>query len=144
MPRDTLVDFFADLETIEGQFIVYDNGYRAQSFSYAEIAGIARAFALRLRAAGICKGDKILVWSENRPGWIGALWGCILDGVILVPLDYRVSAEFLLRISKLVDAKALLTGDEVSAPSDLAVPLWRLAEIERESADALEPITGVV
>src|SRR5438874_13422780 len=139
MKRDTLIDFFADVSALEGPFIVYDDGYRPRSFTYPEIAGIARAFALRLRTAGIKKNDKILIWSENRPGWIGALWGCILDGVILVPLDYRVSAEFLLRISKLVDAKALLTGDEVSPPSDLDVPLWRLAEIELESAGALDP-----
>src|SRR6202042_3976638 len=103
MPRDTLVDFFADLSSIEGEFVVYDNGYRPQSFRYRETAGMARAFALRMRAAGIRKGDKVLIWSENRPGWIGTLWGCILDGVVLVPLDYRVSVEFLLRVAKLVD-----------------------------------------
>src|SRR5580704_16884033 len=120
MPRDTLVDFFTDLSAIDGEFLVYDNGYRPQSFRYREIAGAARAFALRLRASGIRKGDKVLIWSENRPGWVAALWGCILDGVILVPLDYRVSVEFLLRIAKLVDAKALVVGDEVSRPEAFA------------------------
>ena len=124
MARDTLVDFFTDhfrtgLGTaLEGEFLVYDNGYRPRSFRYREMAGMARAFVLRLRASGIRKGDKVLIWSENRPGWIGALWGCILDGIVFVPLDYRVSTEFLLRISKLVDAKALLTGDEVSPPAE--------------------------
>src|ERR1700722_7326383 len=95
MPRATLVDFFADLSTTEGEFLAYDNGYRSHSFRYREIAGMAHAFVLRLRAAGIRKGDKILIWSENRPGWIGALWGSILDGIILVPVDYRVSIDFV-------------------------------------------------
>ena len=143
MPRDTLVDFFADLSAIEGEFLVYDNGYRAQSFRYREIAGMARAFVQRLRASGIRKGDKVLIWSENRPGWIGALWGCILDGVVLVPLDYRVSAEFLLSIAKLVDAKALLIGDDVSSPADFAAPIWHLSEIEQQSVETLEPIADI-
>ena len=140
MPRDTLVDFFADLSSIEGEFLVYDNGYRPQSFRYREVAGMARAFALRLRSAGIRKGDRILVWSENRPGWIAALWGCILDGVVLAPLDYRVSGDFLLRVAKLVDAKALLIGDEVSRPESFAAPVWHLSEIEQQSAETFEPI----
>ena len=148
MARDTLVDFFTDhfcsgRGELEGEFVVYDDGYRPRTFRYREIAGMARAFALRLRASGIRKGDKVLVWSENRPGWIGALWGCILDGVVLVPLDYRVSAEFLLKISKLVDAKALLTGDEVSPPADFAAPVWRLADIERQSAATLDLVVAV-
>ncbi|MCU1340056.1 MAG: AMP-dependent synthetase and ligase [Bryobacterales bacterium] len=148
MARDTLVDFFTDhffddLGALKGEFVVYDNGYRPQSYRYREIAGMARAFALRLRASGILKGDKVLIWSENRPGWIAALWGCILDGIILVPLDYRVSAEFLLRISGLVGAKVLLTGDEVSPPADFAAPVWRLAEIERQSAETLDPAVAV-
>ena len=143
MPRDTLVDFFADLSSIEGEFLVYDNGYRPQSFRYREIAGMARAVALRLRASGIRKGDKVLVWSENRPGWIGALWGCILDGIVLAPLDYRVSAEFLLRVAKLVDAKALLIGDAVSPPADFSAPVWHLAEIEQQFAETLDRIVDV-
>lgn len=143
MARDTLVDFFTDLSALEGEFVVYDNGYRPRSFRYREMAGMARGLALRLRASGIRKGDKVLIWSENRPGWIGALWGCILEGVVLVPIDYRVSAEFLVRVSRLTGARALLTGDEVSAPADFAAPVWRLAEIEQQSAERLDPGVAV-
>jgi long-chain acyl-CoA synthetase len=140
MPRDTLVDFFADLSATDGEFLVYDNGYRPLSFSYREAAAMARAFALRLRGAGIRKGDKVLIWSENRPGWVGALWGSILDGVILVPLDYRVSGDFLLRVAKLVEAKALVIGDEVVRADAFTAPVWRVAEIEQQSAATLDPI----
>ena len=61
MARNTLVDFFADVSALEGTFVVHDNGYRPRSFTYREVAGIARAFALRLRAAGIKKTDRALV-----------------------------------------------------------------------------------
>jgi long-chain acyl-CoA synthetase len=139
MARETLVDFFTDVSALDGTFVVYDNGYRPRSFSYREMAGIARAFALRLRRAGIGKDEKVLIWSENRAGWIGALWGCILEGVIAVPIDYRVTAEFVGRIAKITQARALLAGDEVSVTTDFGVPIWRSAEVEEQSAEALEP-----
>ena len=55
----------------------------------------ARGFAARLQGAGLGKGDKVVFWSENRPEWIIALWGCLLNGSIAVPIDYRASQEFL-------------------------------------------------
>ena len=132
MPRRTLIDFFDDLATIDGEFLVYDDGYRTWSLTYAEVADAARAFAARLRAAGITKGQSVAIWSENRPEWIVALWGCLLEGVILVPIDYRTSAAFLLRVAEIVSARAILTGDIVdTAPlADSARPVWPLTELQ--------------
>ena len=95
MPRETLLDFFQDLAAEQGEFLVYDDGYRTWTRTYAEVARAARAFAARLRARGIGKGDKVVFWLENCPEWVAALWGCLLEGVIAVPVDYRSSAEFL-------------------------------------------------
>jgi long-chain acyl-CoA synthetase len=138
MVRNTLIDFFTDVSAFRGTAIVFDDGLRPRSFSYRQMAGMARAFALRLRAEGIVKGDKILIWSENRPGWIAALWGSILEGVILVPLDYRASEDFLHRVAKITDAKALLIGQEVSAPVEFERRVWQLTEIEEEFTETLD------
>ena len=69
MPRDTLVDFFADLSTIEGEFLVYDNGYRPQTFRYREMAGMARAFALQGDApkARAAYQDFFAFWKDADP-----------------------------------------------------------------------------
>ena len=67
MRRDTLVDFFTDVAAGRGEFLVYDDGFRARSYTYADIAAAARGFAARLQAAGIRKSDKVVFWSENRP-----------------------------------------------------------------------------
>ena len=56
--RETLVDFFADLVTIRGDFLVYDDGYKRRVHSYAEVGRAARGFAARLSAAGIRQGDR--------------------------------------------------------------------------------------
>jgi long-chain acyl-CoA synthetase len=113
MRRDTLVDFFSDLAATHGEFLVYDDGFRSRSYTYAETADAARAFAARLQATGIGKSDKVVFWSENRPEWIIALWGCILNGSIAVPIDYRASQDFLKRVARIVDAKLFLLGDDV-------------------------------
>ena len=56
MQRDTLIDFFRDLVEIDGDFLVYDDGYRRRVHTYAEVGRAARGFAARLAAAGITAG----------------------------------------------------------------------------------------
>jgi len=130
MLRRTLIDFYADLSTTEGEFVVYDDGYRSWSYTYAQVGAAARTCAARLRAKGITKGQSVAIWSENRAEWIIALWGCLLEGVVLVPIDYRASAEFLLRVAGIVDARAILVGDAVDRDSlSDARPIWHLSEL---------------
>jgi long-chain acyl-CoA synthetase len=138
MARRTLLDFFADLSVTDGEFIVFDDGYRTWSYSYRDVAAAARAFAARLRAHDITKGHAVAIWGENRAEWVIALWGCLLEGVVLVPIDYRTSPEFLTRVVGIVDARAIVVGDAVPA-DDLGVerPVWKMAELRdaRDSAD---------
>jgi long-chain acyl-CoA synthetase len=127
--RDTLIDFFRDLACASGQFLVYDDGFRTRSYSYTEVGVAARGFAARLADAGIRKGEKVLFWSENRPEWIVAFWGCLLRGVVVVPIDYRASPDFLKRICRIVAAKLILVGDDVALTGTPEVPVWRLHEL---------------
>jgi long-chain acyl-CoA synthetase len=91
-----------------------------------------------LTAAGIRKGDKVVFWSENRPEWIVAFWGCLLGGVIVVPIDYRASLEFLVRIVGRVAARVVLVGEDVPpVPPSLDAPVWRLHQLEWRDAAPL-------
>lgn len=150
MRRDTLLDFFTDLAAGRGEFLVYDDGFRARSYTYEDTATAARGFAARLQAAGIGKGDKIVFWSENRPEWIIALWGCLLNGSIAVPIDYRASQDFLNHVARIVDAKLFLLGDDVEWKADLKVSttdttevvptfrsakVWKFSDIDWRSLD---------
>jgi long-chain acyl-CoA synthetase len=113
MRRDTLIDFFRDLITTRGEFLVYDDGYRRRSHSYQDVGRAARGFAARLAAAGLAKDDKVVFWGENRPEWVACYWGCLLSGIIVVPIDYRSSPDFAARVRALVEAKVVLIGDDV-------------------------------
>jgi long-chain acyl-CoA synthetase len=128
--RDTLIDFFDDLATARGEFLVHDDGFRTRTFSYADVVRAARGFAGRLRREGIGRGDKVVFFSENRPEWIVAFWGCLLNGVVVVPIDYRSSPDFLARVARIVSAKIILAGQDVPPIADTAgAATWRLQDL---------------
>jgi long-chain acyl-CoA synthetase len=140
----SLRDFFERFAEVREDFVVYDDGYRRWRYSYRQIASAARNFACKLRSSGIEKGDKVLIWSENRPEWLVAFWGCVLQGVIVVPIDYRASIDVVRATLKVVGARCAVTGSDVK-PAGLAeaVPVWRMAELDLESsaaADTLPPL----
>jgi long-chain acyl-CoA synthetase len=141
MMRRTLIDFFADMTSdprrANAEFLTYDDGYRTWSWSYADLAAAAQRFADRLREAHIASGQHIAIWSENRPEWIAALWGALLEGVVLVPIDYRASSDFLRTVAGIVDAKVILVGDVVDVDAlGSNRPIWKVHEIFRLKPEA--------
>jgi long-chain acyl-CoA synthetase len=143
--RDTLIDFFRDLIAIRGEFLVYDDGYRRRSHSYADVGRAARGFAARLAAAGLGKGDKVVFWGENRPEWIACYWGCLIAGIVVVPIDYRSSPEFAARVRALVGARIVLVGDDVAqaaAPDTIGAERWPFADLDWR-ADGPMPATAI-
>ncbi|HEY7288377.1 MAG TPA: AMP-binding protein, partial [Vicinamibacterales bacterium] len=153
MTRRTLLDFFHDTTGATDQrsstahrppsadFLIYDDGYRTWTWTYTDVARHAHAFAAMLRAERIAHGQAIAIWSENRPEWIAALWGALIEGVVLVPIDYRASSDFLRKVAGIVDAKAILVGDVVDAEAFGAErPVWRLHDVFRDSADPVSRV----
>lgn len=135
----TLIDVFRTLEKRRGEFLVYDDGYRVRRHSYEDVTRASRGFASRLAAAGVSKGDKILLWGENRPEWVSCYWGIQLIGAIAVPIDYRSSREFAGRIRDIVEARIVVAGDDVD-PGDM--PVWKMADFDW-SADGPIPSVAV-
>ena len=141
VPRDTLIGFFQDLGDIRAEFLVHDDGFRRRSYTYADVTRSARGFAARLAAAGVGGGDKVILWGENRPEWIACYWGCVISGVIVVPIDYRSSPEFVARVRGLVDARVVVAGDDVVADAVPAM-IWRFEDLDW-SADGPMPAVAV-
>ena len=140
MKRDNLLDFFGDRITSTADFLVYDDGYRTYTYSYNEINHAARRFSRRLVAAGIQPHDKIIIWSENRPEWVVAMWGCWLAPCVVVPVDYRASPDLLARVVSIVEGHVVLVGGEVPAPPGDVDP-WPLKDLlTHERVDARRPL----
>ena len=129
----SLAAFFEIWRTNSGEFLRYESDLGAAHLSYKATAARATAFVQRLRDAGIAPGERILFWGENRPEWIAALWGCLLEGVVVVPLDFRSSPALVLRIAGIVQARALLIGEGLNAPPELVCPVWPLRSVNDET-----------
>jgi len=129
--RQSLVDLFHEFSKCQAEYLQYDNGYRRWRYTYIQVGRAAHNFATWLHEQHIGKGDKVIFWSENRPEWVAAFWGCVLTGVIIVPIDYRTSQRFLRHVQEIVDARLILIGEEVELrPWDRQPPAWRLSELE--------------
>ena len=129
MIRETLIDFFDDLARARGEFLVHDDGFRSRRSRTPKSRGPREA--LRRGSPPGSRGDKIVFFSENRPEWIVAFWGCLLSGIVVVPIDYRSSPDFLARVARIVAAKLVLVGQDVPPVRDaVGAPIWRLHEME--------------
>ncbi len=142
MKRDTLIDFFESAVGQKGVYLVFDDGVRPRSYTYGQLGAAARRFALRLAEEGVGRGDRVILWSENRPAWIAAFWGCLLRGAAVVPVDEKHSPDFLERVVRITAPKAILIGDAVRLEAPPAqIPVWRLADLDwRTPAPPLEPV----
>ena len=103
--------------------IVSRKGLRKQSISYGNLAKLAGRFAAELNARGIQKGDRVLIWGENGAEWVAAFFGCILLGVIAVPIDAGGSRSFAQRVFQEVTPKLVTGGLEQLALLEAEAPM---------------------
>ncbi len=85
-------------------------GYRTESLTYGEIVRMAQSFASRLEGQVISKGDRVMLWGENSAEWVAAFFGCVLRGVVVVPMDDGASDDFAARVYQQVGAKLLVAS----------------------------------
>jgi len=109
--RDHLATLIDDFRRYDRQIaVVRFQGNRRRATTYGELAHLAGRFAALLVQRGIGSGDRVLLWGENSAEWIAAFYGCLLRGVLAVPLDAYGSAEFAQRVAADVRPK-LAVGD---------------------------------
>jgi long-chain acyl-CoA synthetase len=104
----TLIDDFREYDREIA--VVRYQGNRRRVTTYGELARLAGRFAALLAERGIAQGDRVLIWAENSAEWIAAFHGCMLRGVLAVPLDANGTAEFAARVAADVNPK-LAAGD---------------------------------
>ncbi|MBV8831776.1 MAG: AMP-binding protein, partial [Acidobacteriaceae bacterium] len=90
--------------------VVARRGLREKRTTYRDLASLARRFAAELSRREIKKGDRVLLWGENSPEWIAAFFGCVMRGVLPVPVDVAGSHDFAERVIREVTPK-LVVGD---------------------------------
>ena len=78
-------------------------------YSFDQLIPISRDLAKALMAAGIAKGDRVGIWSNNRAEWILAALGIQAAGGTLVPLSTRLRGPEVSDILRRSRAKLLFS-----------------------------------
>ncbi len=111
--RDHLATLLDDFRRYDREIaVVRAQGNRRRVTTYGELARMAGRFAALLAERGIEQGDRVVLWGENSAEWIAAFHGCLLRGVLAVPLDAIGTVEFATRVADDVKPK-LAVGDAV-------------------------------
>lgn len=124
-----------------GETAVVDHrGNRRYRTTYGELAELAGRFAAELERRSIVARDRVVLWGENSAEWIGIFFGCLLRGVIVVPLDAAGSSEFAGRVVKDVSPKLIVGDSNLLASLAGEVATLSLAGIETKLP--VEPVLG--
>jgi len=126
----------------EKDAILYRSGSQKEftRWSFSKWGDECRKIARGLLSAGLVKGDRVVLWSENRPEWMAVWMGSVIAGICIVPVDFLGTEEECLNIIKITRAKAFFySGRKKSFASSLSsngVSLAVSVCISPESEDA--------
>ena len=137
---ETLLDLLDDAVTRFGDrpaLAIREEDGSTRAWSYRELDRNSRAAAFRLRSLGLAPGDRLLTWSPSTPELPATYFGAMRAGLVLVPLDLRMSAEAIAGIVASSGAKHLVLGTGRDAPEPADVGLGGLP------ASTVEEIGGL-
>src|SRR6187402_475328 len=89
--------------------------FRTRTWRYRDLGAIVPRAARVLADSGIGPGDRVIVWSVNRPEWGIAFFALQHLGAVAVPLDVRHTVEFGQKIVAQTEAKAVVASRQTEA-----------------------------
>jgi long-chain acyl-CoA synthetase len=92
--------------------LVMKRGDGYWTLSYGELQEHIRALSTALLAAGVRKGDKVGLISENRSEWVITYLAVTCVGAVIVPYDILVKTEELASIIRASQARIIFTSAE--------------------------------
>ena len=98
-------------------------------FTYQEFGTRVDRLSAALHQAGIGAGDHVAVMLPNTHYMLECFYGICQLGAVMVPLNYRLTAEDLEYIIRHSDAKMLIVDEEFSAPIEKIIANLSLEQV---------------
>ena len=139
---DTVIDL---LERSAQRFgthpaLIIKPGFRTRIWRYRDVAEQVPRVARALTDAGLSPGDRVMIWSVNRPEWGIGFLAAAHAGLVSVPLDVRSTDEFAAKVAEQMQPKLILASRQTEeAARRLGVPVM-LVESLPDVARSTEPI----
>ena len=107
---DTLTDILAKSADMYGDKTVLQmqNGDGWIRYSFKDVFALAGHIGWQWRSSGLHPGDRVLLFSENRPEWGVACFAGMVAGAVLVPVDRRSTPQEVWRIARFTESRAIL------------------------------------
>ena len=102
--------------------------FEGETFTYDAVAALAYRWAAALRSLGVARGDRVALFLENTPEFIGAYLGAQLAGAIVVLVNTQYRQVELRHI--LEDSGARVCVADAARDPDLARVLPHLPALE--------------
>lgn len=134
----TLVDDFRRYG--KNTAIVSYRGNRRIASSYAELSVLVGRFAALLIERGIPAGERAVLWGQNGVEWVGAFFGCVLRGVLSVPLDAAGSLDFAKRVIAETQPQMVVGDAELLKQLDDTIPKIAFEDFARALPRAVGPV----
>ncbi|NCU18219.1 long-chain-fatty-acid--CoA ligase [Pallidibacillus pasinlerensis] len=109
-----------------------------KQFTYKEFANRADRLSKALYNAGVRQGDHIAVMLPNTHYMLECFYGIAQLGAVMVPLNYRISAEDMEYIINHSDAKMLIVDEEFTPPIEKIVERLNLEQIIVVAVDGFQ------
>lgn len=118
-------------------------GNRKHMTSYARLAQLAQSVATELAQREIGMGERVLLWGHNSAAWIGAYFGCVLRGALVVPIDAAGTSAFARRVADEVQPRLIIGDPDLLSLMDQTIPqlglddldAMRISSVETSAAD---------
>ncbi len=124
--RDALVQFKTSTALVE-----VTRKRETDRYTYLDFQRAAMPVARRLEQAGVGAGDRVAVLMSNQPRWLIGAYAAMYRGAVLVPLDYKLTADEQAALLAHAKPKALLVEEGLLrrfGPGQVEVPLVLAAE----------------
>lgn len=118
--------------TPDGPALMVPSGKEFQTVTYKEFWSNVQSYAAFLKAAGLIKGDRMIILSENCAEWIYAHYAGQSLGVITVPIYPTLPADQAQYIANDAKAKLALCGSEDHAAKLSSVDGLRVEQLREE------------
>ena len=106
-------------------------GYGTRWWSYRRLHEEARRAAARLGTHGLAPGARLLLWAGNSPEWAAVLFGAVIAGVVVVPVDETSSPAWVRHLVETIRPALVVHGpdQDVDGIACAAAP-WRRCAAE--------------
>jgi long-chain acyl-CoA synthetase len=138
---DDAIERFADRPALG---LWHDDGTKT-TWTYRDLDRRSRFAAWRLREElGLRAGDRILTWSPSSPDLPAVYLGAMRAGLVLVPLDLRMSVDAIRGVVERAEPRRLILGTGHDAPDPSAAGLETFPTTTVEALTAIPASTAEV